>query len=100
MASKGFLTESEIKDMDANYRWETYNKVDKYGTVFNTLLDPRSKEFLSLKRNIEARVGLKIYHKYNKSSFLVGWTNGKISDSNQQRICKKFIDPIHEGRGQ
>ena len=53
---KGFLTKAQIKDMDATYRWETYDRTDKFGTTFNTLTDPRSKDFMALKRNIEARV--------------------------------------------
>ena len=53
---KGFLIRSQIKDMDATYRWETYNKLDRFGVTFNTLTDPRSKDFIALKQNIEARV--------------------------------------------
>ena len=55
---KGFLIKSQIKDMDATYRWETYDRTDKFGTTFNTLTDPRSKDFMALKRNIEARVSV------------------------------------------
>ena len=70
----GHLTENQIMDQDARYctvlycavlyrtvlyaryRWETYDRVDRLGITYNTLTDPRSRDFLELKRNIEAKV--------------------------------------------
>ena len=50
------MTQSQIKDQDATFRWETYNKVDKFGDTFNTLMDPKSKEFKRVKKILEEKV--------------------------------------------
>ena len=53
------MTQSQIKDQDATFRWETYNKVDKFGDTFNTLMDPKSKEFKRVKKILEEKVQIK-----------------------------------------
>ena len=79
---KGFLIKSQIKDMDATYRWETYDRTDKFGTTFNTLTDPRSKDFMALKRNIEARVNHCFNDKFSPNinilSLISKWRNLRL----------------------
>ena len=79
---KGFLTKAQIKDMDATYRWETYDRKDKFGTTFNPLTDPKSKDFMALKRNIEARVSVfeetEIQVSILMSSLISKWQNLRL----------------------
>ena len=79
---KGFLIKSQIKDMDATYRWETYDRTDKFGSTFNTLTDPRSKDFMALKRNIEARVNHCLNDKFSPNinilSLISKWRNLRL----------------------
>ena len=51
--------------MDATFRWETYDRTDKFGVVTNKLEDARSKEFMQWKRTVEARVLNLIYQSLN-----------------------------------
>ena len=53
---------SQIKDKDATFRWETYDRTDKFGNIFNTLDDPKSKDFLRLKKIIEEKVIIYLFH--------------------------------------
>ena len=45
-----------MKDQDARFRWESYDKLDREGNIISTLMDPRTDNFKKLKRIIEEKV--------------------------------------------
>ena len=51
-----FWSQFQIKDQDARFRWETYDKLDRDGNTVSTLLDPRTDNFKKLKIIIEEKV--------------------------------------------
>ena len=51
-----FWSQFQIKDQDARFRWETYDKLDRDGNTISTLLDPRTENFKKLKIIIEEKV--------------------------------------------
>ena len=51
-----FWSQFQIKDQDASFRWETYDKLDRDGNTVSTLLDPRTENFKKLKTMIEEKV--------------------------------------------
>ena len=64
-----FWSQFQIKDQDASFRWETYDKLDRDGNTVSTLLDPRTESFKKLKIIIEEKVIILfiycIYHDYS-----------------------------------
>ena len=53
-----FWSQFQIKDQDARFRWETYDKLDRDGNTVSTLMDPRTANFKKLKIIIEEKVRL------------------------------------------
>ena len=51
-----FWSQFQIKDQDARFRWETYDKLDRDGNTVSTLLDPRTENFKKLKIIVEEKV--------------------------------------------
>ena len=70
VTGKAFWSQFQIKDQDARFRWETYDKLDRDGNIVSTLLDPRTDNFKMLKRIIEEKVNQGFGNSLYNQSFL------------------------------
>ena len=87
---------SQIKDQDATFRWETYNKVDKFGDTFNSLTDPRSKQFLDVKKKIEEKLPEDLFLKIHRSYII---NLKKIIDIEDNSVLiKKDVIPVSRSK--